>query len=138
MGNHREYDSEPVKYCSKCYSLKIKYEDAIDAEWCADCGSSDILEAPVEEWEEKYKQRYGHKFVTKNEDPKKSLIFKMSFKELKYKVSDSPSWRKIIHAIYPRFPGGLGRVDSILLFFDKIVNDGKVDDLRMLLLKWRI
>ena len=24
---NEEYDSEPVVYCSKCYSLKIKHED---------------------------------------------------------------------------------------------------------------
>ena len=60
---NQEYDSEPVKYCARCFSLKIKYEESIDAECCGDCGSSDILESSIEEWEKKYERKYGKKFV---------------------------------------------------------------------------
>ena len=73
---NKDYDSEPVKFCSKCYSLKVTYEDALGLECCADCGSSEISEASLEEWEKKYVQRYGHKLVVKNEDPRKTYIFK--------------------------------------------------------------
>ena len=48
-----DYDSEPVRYCSRCYSLKVKYDETLDSEYCGDCGCSDISEAPIEIWEEK-------------------------------------------------------------------------------------
>ena len=69
-----DYDSEPVKYCARCYSLKIKYEDALDSECCAECGSTDIQEAPIEEWEKKYERRYNRKFIQKTEDPKNTYL----------------------------------------------------------------
>lgn len=127
------YDDEPVKYCARCYSLKVKYEDAIDSECCADCGSSDILEAPIEEWEKKYEKRYKHKFTEKNDDPKKSFIFKMPIEKLKTKVYESEHWREIIHHLYPRFPGGFGRADSIILLFDKLIKDNKIEELKLYL-----
>ena len=140
MGKARKgnYDSEPVKYCSKCYSLKIRYEEAIDSECCAECGSSDISEDSVYVWEKKYEQRYGHKFAVKNEDPTKSHIFKLSMPKLKAKVCDCPRWREIIYHIYPNFPGGWGKADSLILFFNKLYEDDRMDDLRLLLLKWKI
>ena len=33
----QNYDDEPVVYCSRCYSLKIKYEEAIDSDCCMEC-----------------------------------------------------------------------------------------------------
>lgn len=36
---------------------------------------------------------------------------------------------------YPTFPGGLGKLDSIILFFDKVIKDGRLDELRELLVK---
>lgn len=130
-----DYDAEPVRYCSRCYSLKVKYEEEIDSEYCADCGCSDIVEAPFEVWEQKYEQRYGHKFAVKNEDPKKSFIFGLSLEKIKTKVYKSDKWREIIKALYPRFPGGLSKADSVILFFDKIVKDNKITELKLLLLK---
>lgn len=138
-GRHPDkYDSEPVRYCSRCYSLKIRYEEALGIECCADCGCSDILETSIENWEEKYRQRYGHQFVVKNEDPKKTFIFRLSPRELRERVFKSELWRKVIYTMYPKFPGGWGRADSVFLFFDKLIKDNRLDDLRMLLLKWKI
>jgi hypothetical protein len=131
----QDYDSEPVRYCARCYSLKIKYEEVIDSECCADCGSSDILEAPIEEWEKKYERRYGHKFTVKESDPKKTFIFKLPLEKLKTKVYESPMWKDIIRSVYPSFPGGLGRADSIILFFDTLIKQGRLDELKMILYK---
>ena len=34
--NLQECDEDSVIYCTKCYSLKIKYEESIDMDCCAD------------------------------------------------------------------------------------------------------
>ena len=129
-----EYDSEPVVYCSKCFSLKIRYEEAIDSDCCMECGCPDVVEAPIEEWERLYEKRYGHKYAEKSNDPRKSLVFKLSIKELKEKVYNGP-WQKITKALYPHFPEWMGRKDSVLLLFDKLIRDKRLDDLKMLLFK---
>ena len=133
--NYEDYDSEPVKYCARCYSLKIKYEDALDSECCAECGSTDILEAPVDEWEKKYERRYGHKLTQKTEDPKSTYFFKLTTKELMDKVAGSLKWREIIKSIYPHFPGGYGKADSIVLFFDTLIKQNKIGELKLFLFK---
>lgn len=131
----REYDLEPVVFCTKCYSLRIVYEPAIDADCCEDCGCSDTATTTIDNWEKLYESRYGRKFVKKNVDPKKSMIFNLSIEELKEYFYDQPSWRSLIMAFYPTFPGGLGKLDSIILFFDKVIKDGRLDELRELLVK---
>lgn len=130
------YDLEPVRFCARCYSLKIKYEEAIDADCCMDCGSSDTLTASIEEWENMYERRYGRKFVMKSNDPKRSPIFKLPISKLKDKVFESPSWRAIIKTLYPKFPKRLDKAESIILLFDKLVRDNRIDDLRLLLIKY--
>ena len=65
-----DYDSEPVVYCAKCYSLRIKHEDIIDADCCMDCGCSDIRETDINNWEKMYERRYGKKFTKKGENIK--------------------------------------------------------------------
>lgn len=129
-----EYDAEPVRYCTRCYSLKIKYEEAIDSDCCMECGCSDIAFASIDRWEELYEKRYGKKYVKKNTDPKKSFVFTLSLDELKDKVYEDEHWRDIIRKLYPRFPGGLGRADSVILLFSNLIKDNRLDDLRFLLL----
>lgn len=133
--HNNDYDSEPVIFCSRCYSLKIKHDDGMDSDYCADCGCFDVQEAPLEEWEKLYEKRYRHKFTQKNEDPKKTFIFNLTTEELKTKVYKSDKWNYIIHNIYPKFPGGLGKADSIILFFHHLIKDNKLNDLKFLLLK---
>lgn len=133
-----DYDSEPVTYCSRCYSLKIKYEETIDSDCCMDCGCSDVKESPIEVWEALYEKRYGHKYITKNTDPTKSFVFKLPLEKLKIKVYESPAWEKIIKTLYPKFPGGLGKADSIILLFDKLIKDRRLDDLKLLLFRMNI
>lgn len=133
--NYNEYDSEPIKYCTSCLSIKIGYEESADFEYCMDCGCSDIKEAPIEEWEKLYYGKYGRHFTERSNDPKKTPIFKLPLSKLKQKLCDLPSWKDVILSLYPSFPGGLSKADSIILFFDKIAKDNKLNDLRMHLLK---
>lgn len=129
-----DYNEEPVKYCAKCYSLRVVYEETIDAEYCDDCGSSDILEAPIEVWEKKFENRYGHKFITVSNDPTTIMVSKMGLKELRDAVYGSNEWRRIACTLYPHFPKGFGKADSVILLFDKVLKDGRMGDLRKVLI----
>lgn len=133
---HNEYDSEPVVYCANCYSLKIKYEDTIGEDYCGNCGCFDTRTATIEEWEKLYEKKYGQKFTEKTNDPKKSPIFKLSISKLKQKVFESPKWKNIILDLYPLFPQNLGKADSMVLLFDKLIKDNRLDDLRLTLLDY--
>lgn len=126
---------EPVYYCPICYSLRIKYEDAIGSDCCMDCGCTDIESCSIDEWENKYEKRFGHKYLVEKKDVRNSPIFKLSLDKLKSKVLNHPSWRKIIHLLYPKFPSCYGKEDSIILLFDKLVKDNRVDDIKYLLIK---
>lgn len=123
-------DSEPVAYCSRCYSLAIKYEEAIGSDCCQECGCSDISETAIEKWEEMYERRYGHKYITSSRNIRNSPVFKMSLSELKMKVYEHSEWRNIVKRFYPRFPEGLSRADSVILLFDKLAKDGRMDELK--------
>lgn len=130
-----DYNEEPVTYCANCYSLKIGYEEFLGTECCMECGCSNTLQTNIDTWEKLYENRYGHKFITKSNDPRKSLYFKMPLDQLKEKLYDLANWREIIKALYPRFPGGYSRADSIILFFNMLAKDNRIDDLRLLLTK---
>lgn len=127
---HENYNIEPVRYCSECYSLAIKYEDSLDTEVCSHCGCTKISETSIEEWEALYEKRYGHKFVEKNRDPRQSIWFKASIEKLKRKLYRNSKLRDIINGIYPNFPKGLSRTDSILLFFNQLIKDNRIEELR--------
>ena len=133
-----EYDAEPIFYCATCLSLKVKHEEAIDSDCCGECGSTNIAESTVEEWEKKYEKKYGHKYTEKTNDIRKSPIFQLSFSKLMAKVSDYPKWENIVREIYNCFPRGLSKSDSIVLFFDKLIKDNKLDRLREILYRMKI
>ena len=133
-----DYDSEPVVYCSKCLSLNIKHEDIIDSDCCMDCGCTDMEVATIDVWENKWEKKYGHKFAVKSDDPRKSPVFKMSIGKLIAKVSDYPKWESIVKEIYGFIPKGFSKADVIVMFFDKLIKDNKLDSLRMLLYKKKI
>lgn len=61
MIDNSNYNDEPVFYCSRCLSLKVKCEDGLD--YCDDCGCGDIGESSFEDWERMYVKRYGRKFI---------------------------------------------------------------------------
>jgi len=126
------YDDEPVEYCSRCYSLKIVHEDSIDSDCCMDCGSTDISTADIYTWERLYKERYGRKFVGRNNDPRSSIFFKMSISTLKTRLyQDDKLLGAVLHKLYPNFPDGLSKEETILVLFDKLCSDNRMDDLRM-------
>lgn len=125
------YNVEPVVYCSRCYSLNIIHEDIIGADCCGKCGCSDVKTTSIEEWEKLYKNRYGHNFITDEGNVKKSPIFQVSISRLKTIVCDNPQWRELCKKLYPRFPEGIGKADSIVLLFAKLHEDNRIDDLRM-------
>jgi len=132
----KDYDSEPIAFCAKCYSLKIKHEDSLDIDYCGECGCSEIKEAPVHVWENLYEQKYGKKYVVKGNDPKKNPIFKLPLGKLMQKFADLKQWKDITLSLYPRFPGGFGKADSIVLLFDKLVKDNKLDALRIKMMEY--
>lgn len=136
QNDYNEFDLEPVVYCTKCYSLKIKHEDIIDVDCCMDCGCSDVATTTIGEWEKLYEGRYGNKFVKKESNPEKHPIFLLPLKELKEKVFTSPDWKKIIYTLYPYFPKRMDKADAIIYFFDKLTKDNRFDDLRLLLINY--
>lgn len=130
-----DYDEEPVVFCSKCYSLKIKHDEDIDEDYCGDCGCSDIISSSIEEWENLYSKRYGKKFVEVNTDPTKTFIYKLSIDKLKKRVFEDSGWRDIVWELYPFFPRNLNKAETIIFLFDKLIHDHRLDDLRLLLVK---
>lgn len=125
-----DYNSEPVRYCSQCYSLKIMYEEPLDFEYCANCGCLDILEAPIEEWEKLYSERFGHKYVIKNPNQKLAYLSRCSEKELMKVLLGIESWREIVIRLYPEFYRGFDKMDTIILLFEKLRKDQRFNDLR--------
>ena len=83
-----------------------------------------------------YEKKYSKKYVVKGNDPKKNPVFKLTLSKLMDKFSNLPNWKTIIYNMYPRFPGGFGKADSIVLFFDKLSKDNKLDDLRVTMMKY--
>lgn len=59
--NNNEYNKEPVFYCKHCLSLNIRSISGMD--YCDKCSSTDIEQCNIEEWENLYIQKYGHKFL---------------------------------------------------------------------------
>lgn len=57
-----DFNNEPVFYCTKCLSLKIRFlEDMGD--FCDKCGSTNISQSSIEDWEILYENKYGKKFI---------------------------------------------------------------------------
>lgn len=65
-----DYNDEPVFYCKHCLSLKIRDAGLPDLLYCDDCGSADVLQTSIEEWEKMYKDKHGFKFLDKNYNTK--------------------------------------------------------------------
>lgn len=131
MEKQENFDQEPVAYCAKCYSLNIIHEEVIDSDCCGECGCSDIRTTSIDEWEKMYVNRYKHKFVETNHDVRKSPIFLLPLEKLKLKVYNNSEWRDICKTLYPTFPDGLSKTDSTILLFAKLVQENRIDDLRL-------
>lgn len=60
-----EYNNEPVYYCNECLSLRIKTVISnSDLEYCDKCGGTDIRTAHIDDWRQKYINRYGFEYLT--------------------------------------------------------------------------
>ena len=44
----------------------------------------------------------------------------------------------IIRSMYPSFPKGLIKVEAVLLFFDKLIKDKRLDDYKIFLIKQKL
>lgn len=61
-----EYNKEPIYYCKNCLSLRVRNIPLIDqSDYCDECGSTNIEQCTIEEWEEIYKNKFGHKYLDK-------------------------------------------------------------------------
>lgn len=61
--NKGEYNNVPVAYCKHCLSLSIREIDG--SGYCDKCGSTDVGECHISEWEGLYEKKYGEKYVKK-------------------------------------------------------------------------
>lgn len=135
MADKVNYDDEPVVFCKRCYSLNIVHEDIIEEDCCKECGCSDISTASIQEWENLYRNRYGHPLVSDKGNIRKSPIFQSSISKLKSIVYNEPKWREICKTLYPKFPGGLSKADSIVLLFAKLQEENRIDELKIHLIE---
>lgn len=59
-----DYDEEPVCYCRRCLSLRIKDVPMMDdSDYCEDCGSTDVGSCSIGEWEAIYERRHGVRYL---------------------------------------------------------------------------
>lgn len=59
-------NEEPVFYCKHCLSLKVRNVPGMeDSDYCDECGSTNIEQTSIHEWEKLYKQKYGHSYLEK-------------------------------------------------------------------------
>lgn len=65
---HDEYNAVPVVYCADCLSLRIQTVDGID--YCDKCGSTNMKEANIFDWEKIYEARYSSKYLDKDNNGK--------------------------------------------------------------------
>ena len=58
------YNKEPVFYCKSCLSLKVRFIQSMqDSDYCDECGSTDIEQCSIEEWQKKYIKMYGNVYL---------------------------------------------------------------------------
>lgn len=60
-----EYNDEPVFYCKHCLSLRVRVVGGFN--FCDECGSTAIETAHINDWENMYVERNGHKFLEEEE-----------------------------------------------------------------------
>lgn len=61
---HADYNKVPVFYCRNCLSLNIRHVANIEnSEYCDKCGSTNVKQCSITEWEELYKNRFGHRYL---------------------------------------------------------------------------
>lgn len=69
MNNKMEnnYNEDPVFYCKDCLSLKIHSIPQLDnSDYCETCGSNNVGQCSIEEWEQLFESKYGYKYLEEN------------------------------------------------------------------------
>lgn len=62
--SQNNYNLEPVFYCKHCLSLRVRHIQGLnDSEYCDSCGSTNIEETSIEDWENMYKNKFGHNYL---------------------------------------------------------------------------
>lgn len=65
MNSTNEYNDEPVLYCKSCLSLRIKTVVAgLNLDYCDVCGSTEIDQTHISNWEELHRKTYGFDYLT--------------------------------------------------------------------------
>ena len=59
-------DNSPVHYCDICLSLKIKTLENTIIDYCGNCGSTNINQTDILDWEEKYYHTYHREHLERN------------------------------------------------------------------------
>lgn len=132
---NNEYDLEPVSYCPKCYSLKIGYIPGVDdSDYCMNCGCIDVVRGNIFEWEKLYETRYGHKYVVPRKSYEGHPLWNLSVKDLRKTVLESSYWQEIIQEVYPDWKHYGNIVDTVYLFFDKVIGDRLLPRLKKILI----
>lgn len=76
----KEYDEEPVYYCKRCLSLNIKQMPFMEnKDYCESCGAVEVGIASFEEWEEMYREKYGHSYLVRDEKKKRDSFMNFNF-----------------------------------------------------------
>lgn len=58
------FNKEPVFWCKKCLSLRIKTVPSMNGlDYCDDCGSTDVEKGDIDYWRTLYKERYGFDYL---------------------------------------------------------------------------
>jgi hypothetical protein len=136
MSYNEEYNSDPVYFCENCYSLYIKHDDFLDADYCAKCGCSNIVCTDIKDWEKLYENRYKRKLVTRAGDPNVIKVYGMTWKEIKQFICDSPKWESIVCRMYPHLRNRYGRADTLMMFFDLVTRQNRINELKDVLVKY--
>ena len=72
VSRKQDYNNVPVAYCTTCLSLAIKdvelkttvgSDTKRKVSYCTCCSNDSIAECHISEWEAKYEERYGKKFL---------------------------------------------------------------------------
>lgn len=67
--NDINYNDDPVYYCKDCLSLNIQSIPTLDnSDYCEICGSNNIGQCSIYEWEELFEKKYGYKHLDDNKD----------------------------------------------------------------------
>lgn len=105
-------------------------EGVENSDFCKSCGCTEISQTDIRTWERLYESRYGHKYVERPADPVRARIGTLTWEELKRMFCTHRCCEGIIWQMYPRLSRRLPKADAMLLFFDKVMKDGRIEELK--------